>query len=122
MPEPSFEDVLSKTQDFQQLSDSLTEVLDELESDIENAPTIEEQSALQCEINIVKMAKKALKDGVSLSTVLSDMMVDENTGKRYFNIEGKRIRMSEYTYTHNRDDLASENIVLDQHRNAHLQT
>ena len=114
--EPSSDDLNERTKEFRDLTVSVKEALELLDEEEANASTIDERSDIQCEKEVVDNFYQALRDGVSVSEVFPDMLVESDTGMRYFDVGGKRIRMSEYAYTHTRNDLVVENRQIAQQR------
>ncbi len=106
---PSSDDIADKTAGFVSVSDKLSEILLEMEEELKNVPKIEEESELQCNIDIVKKIKNALKNGTQISSVVPDLPVDSSNGNYYLSVGGRRVYITPYTYTHTKHDLAQAN-------------
>lgn len=115
-PYPNSDDLEYKTECFNNFSKSLKEILNELEDEIEESNSIEEKSSLTYDLQFVNKLLKGIENGVSVDTIAPDMLVDQNTGKRYITINNHKIEIDEYTYTHTKNDLANENVSLEGQR------
>lgn len=116
-PEPSAEELIEHTSDFYRLLKSFDETISVLNEEIEKATKIEEKSELQCELDLAKKVKKTIKDGTSLNEAFPGLSIEKSTNRRFFNIGGNKIYVSDYAYAHNRGDLVEENKELDNDRN-----
>ncbi len=108
----SSDDIVSKTEDFMNVLDSLTEKLKGLEAELESATKIDEKADLQCQVDLVNKIIDAIKNGKKISEAAPGLPVEQDTGKHYVTVGDSVIRMSDYTYNHTKSDLAGLNKAL----------
>ena len=113
---PSSAEVVSKINDFNNVSGTLSQVLDEINNQIEEITNLDEKNVLQCESEVLTKISDAIKNGTSINEVIPNMLTNESNGRKYFDIGGHRIEMDDYTYTHTRSDIANETIQIEQDR------
>ena len=106
---PSYDEIADKTGDFKSLQDKLSAILANLEERMASVTEISEQAAIQCDIDVVNKILGAIDNGTPIASVLPNLPIDDETDRRFVTIDEVTIYMSEYTYSHTKDDLAEEN-------------
>ncbi|MBP5724052.1 MAG: hypothetical protein J6X18_10850 [Bacteroidales bacterium] len=117
---PSSEQYYARARDFRSVSGSLSVVLSEIEEEIRNTTNPTEQAALNCEGEVIKKIQRAIEAGTPIEQVVPGMPTDNQTGRKFFTVGGRRIQMDTYTYTHSRSNLEQESIDLDNDRQQYI--
>ena len=106
---PSYQTIASHTSEFNALIENLQSVLADFKNEYANTGVIEEQAALQCSIEIVEGLLEAIDNGTPIQSLYPSLPIDNETNKRYINIGGVVVYLTEYTYAQTKNELAEEN-------------
>lgn len=106
---PSYDEIVSKTEQFKSFSTSLENELNNFEEKIIGEQTIEEQEATQGDIDVINKLMNSLKNGISISSILPNLPINEDNGKRLLSIGDTEINISDYAYNSTKEDLKEEN-------------
>lgn len=107
--QPSYSDILDKTNGFRTLYNEVSRLQYELRGFMNQEQDISQQASIQCDINVLEKIKKAINDGIPISRIFPNLPINASNGKRYITIGDNTIYLSEYTYTHSKNDLSDEN-------------
>lgn len=120
-PYPSSNEILEEVQDFRDVSNTLANVLGEIEIQSSETTDIAEKTALSCEASVVRKITNAIENGVPIEHVIPGMLTDDDTGKKFFTVGGKKITLSLNTYTKSKNDIANEMIELNERRRNYVE-
>jgi hypothetical protein len=110
--QPSYDGILNKTEDFSAFYNEVNSLLTELYSIMNQEQDISRQASIQCEINVLKNLKNTINDSTPISEIFPNLPIDSSNGKRYITVGDNTIYLSEYTYTHTKQDLGDENKIF----------
>jgi hypothetical protein len=106
---PSYDDILGKTEDFNNLQNSLEEIKTHLNDVMAHSNEISVQTIARNELIVVNTMLNALNISKPIVEVFPNLPIDSVTERRFVTIDEYTVYMSEYTYTHTKHDLGEEN-------------